>query len=53
MRRYAGSVRFVYNQALALQKELYELTGRSPTRFQLDKLLTLWKSPSRPERVVR
>jgi putative transposase len=43
MRRHAGSVRFVYNQALALQKELYELTGRSPTRFQLDKLLTLWK----------
>jgi hypothetical protein len=26
MRRYAGSVRFVYNRALALQQEMYELT---------------------------
>src|SRR5258708_32331033 len=43
MRRFAGSVRFVYNKALALQKEMYELTGRSHTRFQLDKLLTCWK----------
>ena len=43
MRRYAGSVRFVYNQALALQKEMYERTGKSHTRFQLDRLLTLWK----------
>jgi putative transposase len=43
MRRYAGSVRFVYNKALALQKEMYELIGKSHTRFQLDKLLTLWK----------
>jgi putative transposase len=43
MRRYAGSVRFIYNKALALQKEMYETTGRSHTRFQLDKLLTLWK----------
>jgi hypothetical protein len=43
MRRYAGSVRFVYNKALTLQNEMYELTGKSHTRFQLDKLLTLWK----------
>ena len=43
MRRYAGSVRFVYNKALALRKEMYELTGKSHTRFQLHKLLTLWK----------
>lgn len=43
MRRFAGSCRFVYNKALALQKEMYELTKRSHTRFQLDKLLTLWK----------
>jgi putative transposase len=43
MRRFAGSCRFVYNHALALQKEMYELTKRSHTRFQLDKLLTLWK----------
>lgn len=43
MRRFAGSCRFIYNKALALQKEMYELTGHSHTRFQLDKLLTLWK----------
>jgi putative transposase len=44
MRRFAGSVRYIYNKALALQKEMYDLTKRSHTRFQLDKLLTLWKS---------
>ena len=43
MRRIAGSCRFVYNKALALQKEMFELTQRSHTRFQLDKLLRLWK----------
>jgi putative transposase len=43
MRRFAGSVRYIYNHALALQKEMYETTGRSHTRFQLDKLLTIWK----------
>ena len=43
MRRFAGSCRFLYNHALALQKEMYERTKRSHTRFQLDKLLTLWK----------
>jgi putative transposase len=43
MRRFAGSCRFVYNKALALQKEMYDLTKRSHTRFHLDKLLTLWK----------
>jgi putative transposase len=43
MRRFAGSVRYIYNHALALQKEMYEATGRSHTRYQLDKLLTIWK----------
>jgi putative transposase len=43
MLRFAGSCRFVYNKALAIQKEMYDLTKRSHTRFQLDKLLTLWK----------
>ena len=43
MRRFAGSVRYVYDHALALQKEMHETTGRSHTRYQLDKLLTLWK----------
>lgn len=44
MRRFAGSARYIYNKALALQKELYDLTKRKHTRYQLDKLLTLWKS---------
>jgi putative transposase len=43
MRRFAGSTRFVYNQALALQMEMYGLSGKSHSRFQLDKLLTAWK----------
>lgn len=43
MRRTAGCVRLVYNQALALQKEMYELSGNKHTRYQLDKLLSLWK----------
>jgi putative transposase len=43
IRRFAGSSRFVYNKALALQKEMYELSGKKHTRFQLDRLLTLWK----------
>ena len=43
MRRFAGSARYVYNRALALQQEMYVISGKSHTRFQLDKLLTTWK----------
>ena len=43
MRRTAGCVRFVYNKALSLQKQMYELCGKKHTRYQLDKLLSLWK----------
>jgi putative transposase len=43
MLRTAGCVRFIYNKALALQKEIYELSGKKHTRYQLDRLLTLWK----------
>ena len=51
MGRSAGCVRFVYNQALALQKQMYELTGKKHSRYQLDKLLTRWKieAPWLPE----
>lgn len=38
-----GSVRYVYNHYLAQRKELYEETGRSPTRFEQDKDLTTLK----------
>ena len=43
MRRTAGCARFVYNKALALQNEIYELCGQKHTRYELDKLLSLWK----------
>ena len=43
MRRTAGCARFVYNKALALQNEMYELSGKKHTRYQLDRLLTSWK----------
>jgi hypothetical protein len=33
----------VYNQALALQIEIYELSSTQHTRYQLDQLLSLWK----------
>ena len=38
VRRYAGSVRLVYNHALALQTEMYERIGKSHSRFQLDRI---------------
>jgi putative transposase len=41
--RAAASVRFVYNKALALQIEIYEMSGTPHTRYRLDKLLSLWK----------
>jgi putative transposase len=44
MRRTAGCTRFVYNYAPALQKEMYELSGKKHTRFQLDKLLSSRKA---------
>jgi|SRR5271156_585316 len=44
IRRFAGSARYVYNHALALQQEMYAVSGKSHTRFQLDKLLTQWKA---------
>ena len=44
MRRFAGCARYVYNHALALQQEMYAASGKSHTRFQLDKLLSQWKA---------
>jgi hypothetical protein len=35
MRRFAGCARYVYNKALALEKELYEKKEKA-SRFQLD-----------------
>jgi putative transposase len=44
MRRFAGACRFVYNKALALQKERYEQREKKLSYIQLSRLLTEWRS---------
>jgi putative transposase len=44
MRFYAGACRFVYNKALALQKERYERGEKKLSYFQLSRLLTEWRN---------
>lgn len=44
MRRFAGSCRFVFNQALALQKERYERGEKKLGYAGLCKLLTEWRN---------
>ena len=44
MRRFAGSCRFVYNKALALQKERYEQGEKKLGYAGLCKLLTEWRN---------
>ena len=44
MRRFAGSCRFVYNKALALQKERYERGDKRMGYAGLCKLLTEWRN---------
>ena len=44
MRRFAGSCRFVYNRALALQKERYERGEKKLGYAGLCKALTGWRS---------
>ncbi|AKX49526.1 cytosine methyltransferase [Thiopseudomonas alkaliphila] len=46
MRRFAGSCRFVFNQALALQKERYEQGEKKLGYAGLCKLLTEWRNSS-------
>ena len=46
MRRFAGSGRFVYNKALALQKERYEHGEKKLGYAGLCKLLTDWRNGS-------
>lgn len=41
--RSFGCGRFVFNHFLAQRQEAYKTTGKSPTRFQQDKSLTLLK----------
>lgn len=46
MRRFAGSCRFVFNQALVLQKERYEQGEKKLGYAGLCKLLTEWRNSS-------
>ena len=46
MRRFAGSCRFVFNKALALQKERYEQGKKKLGYAGLCKLLTEWRNGS-------
>lgn len=41
--KHFGCVRYVYNTALAAKIEAYQTTGKSVSRFELDKRLTAWK----------
>ena len=43
MRRFAGSCRFVFHRALALQKELFELSGAHASYADLCAVLVDWK----------
>ncbi|MCI2050926.1 MAG: transposase, partial [Atopobiaceae bacterium] len=42
--RTFGCCRWVYNRCLEERKAAYGKTGKSPTRFQLDKMLPTWKA---------
>ena len=44
MRRFADACRFVYNKALALQKERYERGEKKLRYAELSKLLTEWRN---------
>ncbi len=44
MRRFAGSCRFVFNKALALQKESYETGGKFVGYVAMAKHLTAWRN---------
>jgi putative transposase len=49
MGRFAGSCRFVFNRALALQKELFELSGAHASYADLCALLVDWKQGNNKE----
>lgn len=44
MRRFAGSCRFVFNKALAMQKENYEAGGKYINYVAMAKHLTAWRN---------
>ncbi|MCI6261890.1 MAG: IS200/IS605 family element RNA-guided endonuclease TnpB [Olsenella sp.] len=46
--RTFGCTRWVYNRCLEARKAEYERTGRSPSVYQLQKLVTAWKRTDAP-----
>ncbi|MGT0251509.1 RNA-guided endonuclease InsQ/TnpB family protein [Burkholderia pyrrocinia] len=46
MRRFAGSCRFVYNKALALQRDNYDAGGKFISYVAMAKRLTAWRNGS-------
>ena len=46
--RTFGCCRWVYNRCLETRKAEYERTGRSPSVYQLQKLVTAWKRTDAP-----
>lgn len=46
MRRFAGSCRFVYNKALALQKENHAAGNNFISYVDMEKYLTAWRNSS-------
>lgn len=44
MRQFAGACRFVYNKALALQKETHAAGGKFIGKFAISKHLTQWRN---------
>src|SRR6202166_3149201 len=46
MRRFAGACRFVFNKALAMQKENYEAGGKFIGYVPMAKHLTAWRNGS-------
>lgn len=46
--RHAGAARFIYNWALARKDEIYKETGKSMSRYDLNKELTRLKQTECP-----
>ena len=42
-RKACGCARYVYNKALAYKKEQYEANGVSLSKYDIDKMITVWK----------
>lgn len=42
--RTFGCRRWVYNRCLEVRKAAYEATGKSPSRWELDRMLPAWKA---------